>query len=458
MKTMKKALICVIFFNLCNLCYCNLCYSQSNNGVVIDKIIAKIDNQIILKSELEISYLQYTASPDFVGAGSEAVSENLKCELFESLIINKILLAKAEIDSVTVENKVVADQLNRRMEFFIAQIGSEEKLEEFYDKSIEELKNELRKQVKEQLILQKMQNNITQKIKITPAEVKKFFNKIPRDSLPYFSTEVEVAQIVRFPQVSREQKIQAKIKLKKIRERILNGEDFVTLAKEYSEDPGSAKLGGELGFWKIGELAPEYEAAALNLKPSEISKVTESQFGFHVIQLIERRGNEYNSRHILIKPNSSVLDIELPEHYLDSIRALILADSMMFEKAAKEFSEDQATNSNGGFLFDANTGSTKLPLDQIDPVIFFTIDTMKTGTISPPVSYKTQDGKEALRIIWYKSRIPPHQANLKQDYQKIYTATLDNKKNQALADWIEKTKAEVFIDIDEEYGYCDLMN
>ena len=287
-------------------------YSQSNNGVVIDKIIAKIDNQIILKSELEISYLQYAASLSDEQAGSYAVSENLKCELFESLIINKILLAKAEIDSVTVENKVVDDQLKRRMEFFVAQIGSKEKLEEFYDKSIEELKNELRKQVKEQLILQKMQDNITQKIKITPAEVKKFFNKIPEDSLPYFSTEVQVAQIVRFPQISREQKIKAKIKLKKIRERILNGEDFATLAKEYSEDPGSAKLGGELGFWKIGELAPEYEAAALNLKPSGISKVTESQFGFHLIQLIERRGNEYNSRHILIKPNSSVLDIELP--------------------------------------------------------------------------------------------------------------------------------------------------
>lgn len=433
-------------------------YSQSSNEVIIDKIIAKIDNQIILKSELEISYLQYFASLSPEQAREDVAEEKLKCRIFESLIINKILVAKAEIDSVIVENKVIEDQLDRRMEFFIAQIGSEEKLEEYYDKSIDELKSELRLQVKEQLIIQEMQDNITQKNKVTPSEVKKFFNKIDKDSLPYFSTEVEIAQIVIFPKVGRAQKIQAKIKLQKIRQRILNGEDFAAMVQEYSHDPGSAKVGGELGFWKIGELAPEYEAAALNLKPNDISDVIESQFGFHLIQLIERRGNEYNSRHILIKPNSSILDVDYTEKFLDSIRSIILADSMMFEKAAKEFSEDQETNGNGGFLFDPNTGSTKLSLDQVDPVIFFTIDTMKTGTISPPVLYKTQEGKQALRIIWYKSKTPPHQANLKQDYQKIYTATLENKKSHALVEWIEKAKSDVFIDIDEEYNYCNLMN
>lgn len=434
-------MICFFFFILpC------LSYSQ-----VIDKIIAKVDNEIVLKSELEVLYLQYLAN------NSTADPTELKCKVLESLLINKLLLAKAEIDSVGVEKTMVDDQLNRRMSYFVQQIGSEKKLEEYYGKSISALKEDLRKQVKDQLIIQKMQDQITGKVKVTPAEVRRYFNSIPKDSLPYFSTEVEVGQIVRVADISREQKLDTRKKLEKIKERIQAGEDFCELAKQYSEDPGSAKNCGELGFFKKGDLVPEYEAVALKLKAGEISGIVESDYGFHLIQMIERRSNEFNSRHILIKPNSSQKDLSVAEFFLDSIRTKILRDSLSFSKAAKDFSADKATVANGGFIFDEKTGTSSIPVEELDPSIFFIIDTMKVGNVSKPMRFKMEDGTEAIRIIYYKSKMPPHQANMVDDYQKIYKASLNEKKNKELSKWFDKTKGEVFIDIDKEYQNCNIL-
>lgn len=437
-----------------NLLFVIILFTGKAIGQPIDKIIAKVDNQILLRSELELAYLQYTAQQQNL---ESANPEDVKCHILETLLINKLLLAKAEIDSVTVDKEAVDEQLDRRMQYFISQAGGDaKKLEAYYNKSIDELKKELRKGVKDQMLIQKMQDNITSKIKITPSEVKKFFSEIPKDSLPFFSTEVEVGQIVRVPDVGKDQKYAAKAKLEKIKERILSGEDFCKLAETYSEDPGSAKQCGELGWFKRGELVPQYEAAALKLKPGEYSPIVESQFGFHFIQLIERRANEYNSRHILIKPNFSVRDIGSTSHFLDSLRSLILNDSVSFEKAANDFSADRTTKNNGGFFLDANTGSTKIPYEEIDPVIFFIIDTMKAGGITPPLPYRMADGTEGMRIIYYKSKTPPHQANLVDDYQKIYKATLTEKKNITLNQWFDKNKSDVFVDIDPEFKVCKI--
>ncbi|HEY8402731.1 MAG TPA: peptidylprolyl isomerase [Cytophagaceae bacterium] len=425
-------------------------FSFRINAQVVDKIIAKVDNQILLKSELEMSYLQYLAS------SQASQTPNLKCQVLESLLINKLLIAKAAIDSVTVDKSVVEDQLNRRMDYFIHQIGSQQKLEEYYGKTIEQLKSELRVQVKEQMLIQKMQDNITSKVTITPKEVKNFFNKIPKDSLPYFSSEVEVGHIVITPQISREQKMEARKKLELIREKVLAGDDFCKFAKIYSEDPGSAKQCGELGFFKKGDLVPEYESAALRLKPNEISNVIESEYGFHLIQLIERRANEFNTRHILIKPVSSTKDLSYSTKFLDSIRTLILKDSITFEKAAKKYSSDKATVGSGGFFLDEMTGSSKISVEDLDPGLFFTIDTMEAGEITQPIPYRTPDGVDAVRIIYLKSKTPPHVANLRDDYQKIYLAALNEKKAKAVNEWFDKTKGEVYIDIDDEYKDCEL--
>src|SRR5690606_6482213 len=225
----------------------------------------------------------------------------------------------------------------------------------------------LRKQVREQMIVQKMQDVISQKVKVTPSDVKKYYNSIPKDSLPYFSTEVEVGQIVKQPLIGREEKLAAKAELESIKQRILKGEDFCSLAKIYSEDPGSAVACGELGFFQKGTLVPEYEAVAYRLKPGELSVVTESEYGYHLIQLIERRANEVNTRHILIKPKSSDSDIANSEKYLDSLKRRSLSDSISFEKAAKEYSDDKITQDNGGLMVDSKTGFSQIPMENLDP-------------------------------------------------------------------------------------------
>lgn len=418
--------------------------------VQLDGIVAKVDNYIMLKSEFDLAYLQA------LSAGVQT-SEDLKCKIFENILISKMMLAKADIDSVVVEEKMVEDQLDRRMEYFINQIGSEKKLEEYYNKPIEKLKNDLRRQVKEQMIAQKMEDKITSKLKITPKDVKNFFESIDKDSLPLFSAEVEVAQIVKKASVGKTQKNLAKQKLEQIRQRIMNGEDFGTLAKQFSEDYASARGGGELGFFNRGELVPEYEAASFKMKPGEISPVIESQFGFHVIQLIERRGNQYNTRHILIKPGSSEIDLESTKNFLDSLRTAILNDSISFTKAAKLYSDDRETKTNGGFFIDEETGGGRVPVDKIDPGVFFVIDTMKIGNISKPLPFRLEDGSQAMRIIWYKSKIPPHYANLKDDYQKIAKATLESKKEEILEEWFIKAKNDVYMDVYDPFKNCEIL-
>ncbi|HRH33925.1 MAG TPA: peptidylprolyl isomerase [Catalimonadaceae bacterium] len=425
--------------------------AQLKSGPVVDKIVAKIDNQILLKSEVELGYLQ--AQQQKTGIPPAA----LKCKVFEQLLVNKLMLAKADIDSVTVEENMVDDQLNRRMNYMIQAIGSKEKLEAYYKKSIEQFKAELKKEVRDQMLIQKMQDAITRNLKVTPAQVKKFFNAIPKDSLPFFSTEVEVGQIVRFSKISRTRKQEARQKLEELKKRIQNGEDFGFLAKAYSQDPGSAPDGGNLGFWGRGAMVPEYEAAALKLQPNELSEIVESAFGFHLIQLLEKRGNEYSSRHILIKAEAGEEDHMAAFHTLDSLRNALIKDSITFEAAARKYSEDRESLNTGGYLTDNETGSTHIATEHLDPGIFFTIDSLKPGSFTKPLPYKSPDGKRGARILYFKSKILPHEANLKQDYTKIQAATLEQKKAESIKNWFKKTKGEVFISRDKDYSDCEVF-
>ncbi len=438
----NKYSACILFLVLFNL---------GAQAQMIDRIIAKVDNYIVLESELNIAVEQFKANMENVSPSE------VRCKVFETLIINKLMLAKAEIDSIVVDRAAVDEQLERRMQYFISQVGGADKLEAYYGKSLDDLKADLRKQVKEQMITQKMQDNITSKIKVTPGDVKKFYSEIPKDSLPYFSTEVEVGQIVKKAFVSKSQKSIAIKKLSDIRERIVNGENFAELAQLYSEDLGSGKLGGEIGFMKKGDLVPPYETAALKLKPDELSGIVESEFGYHLIQLIARRGNEYSTRHILIKAASSKKDISSSALFLDSIKTEISKGNLDFSKSAKELSDDKLTGANGGMFQDATTGDTRITLENIDPALFFVIDTMKVGTITKPIIFQMEDGSEAVRIVYYKSRTAPHQANLKDDYQKILTATQEEKKNNAINLWFDKTKSEVYIDINQDYKDCQIL-
>ncbi len=418
-------------------------------GKSIDRIVSKVDNYIVLQSEVEALY------EDMIANGMKGAD---RCQALQNLVVQKVLVAKAEIDSVTVDDKEVEAQLDRRMDYMVrTQFGSPEKLMEAYGKSIETLKSELRKQLREQLLSQKMRETITGTIKITPSEVKKFYNNLPKDSIPYFPTEVEVGQIVKIAKVGKEQKEEVRARLNQIRDRALKGEDFAALAKQFSAD-GSAQEGGLLQMSKRGEMVPEFEAAAFKLKKGEISPVIESEFGFHVIQLVERRGDEYQARHILLRPNYSAVDLQEVERTLDSLRTLIVNDSITFEKAAKLHSEDKATAPSGGMISDVNTGSTRIFTDNLEPGVYFAIDTMQVGTVSKPIVYRTDDGKSAMRILYYKTKIAPHQANLKDDWQKIYEAALNEKRARALNDWFVKAKEEVFIEIDEDFSFCRILS
>ena len=344
------------------------------------------------------------------------------------------------------------------MDMILSQSGrTADELEALYGKTLEQVRMELREQIREQMIVSKMEEEMTKGIAVTPSEVKRFFSKIPKDSLPYFSASVEVAQIVKIAEVSEEQKNRTRSELMDIRNKILAGEDFATVAKKYSDDPSVLSNGGEMGWSARGRMVPEYEAMAFKLKPKEISMPFESAFGIHIMQLIERRGNEYNSRHILISPKPSAEDLNKATRYLDSIRTLIVADSMTFQKAAKEFSDDVQTKGNGGFFSDRD-GGLNLTVDELDPIVFFKLDSMEVGKVSEPITYRTDEGKDAVRILFYKARTPPHQASLEQDWTKIQTATLNEKKDKILQKWFQKARADVFINIDPEYDNCGILD
>jgi len=426
--------------------------SRPRGQQILDGIVVKVDNQIILRSDIEGIMAQEMAR-----AQGKPLPPDLRCKVLQSLVLNKLMLARAEVDSVTVTDTRVNSELDRRMNYFVQQVGSEKKLEEMYNKPVRALKEDLRSQVRDQLVQQEMQEKISGKVAVTPREVKEYFDKVPKDSIPYFSTEVEVGQIVIPAQVNDKAKQEAIAQLNDLRGRIQAGESFETLAKQYSQDPGSGAQGGYLGFFKKGELVPEYEAASRKLEPGQMSPVVESQFGFHLIQFIERKGDSYSTRHILLKPATGTADASVAASKLTKIRTQILKDSISFAKAAKEFSTDKGTSGNGGLLANRQDGGSRMPLDKLDPAIFFVIDTMKVGHITPPMPYRTDDGKEAMRILYLKSNTPPHQANLLDDYQKISQAALAQKKNRALDDWYEKNRNTVYLEVAPEYTECKVL-
>lgn len=417
-------------------------------GISINKVIAKVDNYYILRSDLEELILQYKAQ-------NQPAPNN--CQALESLVVRKMLLAKAEIDSVLVDDKDVDKQVSAKMEYMAKRFGSEKNIVEAYGKSIEALKSELRQAEKDEMTAQKMQAQITDAIKVTPSDVKKFFNSIPKDSLPYIPAEVEIGHIVRFAKVTKAQKEELRARLLEYKERVLKGEDFGSLASAYSEDLGSAEKQGDLGFAKRGDMVPEFEGAALKLKPNEISDPIESEFGIHLIQLLETRGAEYRARHILLRPDYNRMDLTDPTRILDSLRKII-PDSVKFENAAKRWSEDKNTADAGGLIKDQNSGSSRLPLDaSMEYSLYMMIDTMKVGTISAPMNFRTEDGKTAMRIIYYKSRIEPHTANLKDDFEKLTNIVLSNKKTKAIDEWFKKAVSDVFIKVEPEYQGCKIF-
>lgn len=416
---------------------------------VIDKVVGIVGGELILLSEVEEQHA-------LMSAQNGQLPEKARCGIMESIMVNKLMLNQAKLDSVEVADTEVEAQLNARIDRILSFMnGDVSQFEAYYGQSINEVKEQFREDLRNQITVERMRSNILSSVTVTPSEVKKFFNRVPADSLPYFNSEVEVGEIVHKPQVNPAERKKAIDKLEKIRERIVEGgEDFAELAQTFSDD-ASARVGGDLGWAKRGKFVPEFEAAAYRLEDNEISDVVESEFGFHLIQLLERRGNSIHVRHILVKPEITDADLEKAQNHLDSIRNLIMWDSISFSLAVKRYSnEDVQSYNNDGRIINPATGNTFFEIGDLDPDIYFTIDTMQVESISAPFEFAGPTGETMYRIVQLQSRSSPHRANLQQDYSKIQTAAIESKKNEFVNSWVEDKINATYISVDGIYDGC----
>ncbi len=418
---------------------------------VIDEVVAVVGANYVLQSDIEAQYIQFRMQGGITDARAT------RCQILEDLLFNKLLLNQAELDSVVVTDDQVNQTMEARFRYYIQQFGSQEKLEQFYKKSILEIKEEFRGPVREQLMVEEVQNTILKDLKVTPSEVRAFFNSLPKDSIPTIDTEYELNRIVKEPSINKEELEATRERLKSLRDRIVKGESFSTLAVLYSEDPGSARKGGEVGFMGRGQLYPEYEAAAFGLKKGEISDIIKSRAGYHIIQLIERRGEQINTRHILLMPKISDSDIIQASRLLDSVAGLVREGKMTFEEAALKYSDDPG-KINGAQMVNETTGNTRFLAGQLDPKVFFAIDKLQPGEISRPVNSMNEEGKQTLSIYMLKTRTEPHRASIKEDYSTIQEWALNKKRGDVIDKWIAEKISKTYFRINESFRDCNFKH
>ncbi|HOJ66955.1 MAG TPA: peptidylprolyl isomerase [Paludibacteraceae bacterium] len=420
---------------------------------VIDEVIWIVGDDAILKSEVEEQRLraQYEGVP---------IQGDPYCVIPEQIAIQKLFLHQAQLDSIVANESTVNSQVEARLNYFVSQIGSKEKMEEYFGKKTTELREDLRQIIREQMIIQQMQQKLVGDINPTPAEVRRFFKQLPEDSIPVVPAQVELQIISYQPPVSQQEINRVKQRLLDFTERINSGNaDFSVLARLYSEDVESAKRGGELGFLGRGQLVPEFAAVAFNLQdPKKVSRIVETEFGFHIIQLIEKRGDRINCRHILLRPRISEEEKEKALHTMDSIANLIRSGKITFEQAVMYYSQDKNTALNAGLMLNEKTGTSKFEYQDLPPEISKIAYNMNVGEISNPfIMIDPKTHKEVIAIVKVKSKIPNHKANLVDDYQLIKTFYENKKKEEFLRDWIIKKQKETYISIDPAWRNCEFQ-
>lgn len=426
-----------------------MAYAQpGTGGTIAEGIVAVVGNNIILKSEVEGNF--------------EATSRQLerqgititKCNIVEDQLMEKLLLHHAEVDSVIVDNSEVEQNVNRRIQALVAQVGSEEKLEEYYGKSIAQIRAELMPLMKNQLTAQRMQFSITQDVEVTPTEVQEFYESIPRDSLPLINTEVELAQIVVYPTVDQEAEQAAIDELLSIKERIENGRSFSAMAIIKSEDPGSSRNGGLYEGIRRGQFVKEFEAVAFNMQPGEISEPFRTVYGYHIVLLEEKRGEELDLRHILIKPDVNMNNLNEARLILDSLQSAIENGTITFEEAVEEYSEDDGTRYNNGMLMNPQTGDTKWDISNLDQATFYAIQGLEEGGISEPARWTDIEQQDAYRLIRVVNKVEPHRANMRDDYGRLRNIALQQKQSRVMSEWVEEKIKETYIRINPSYYDC----
>jgi len=429
---------------------------QDPLGMVIDDVIAVIGEDLILKSELENKMLEITAANQI----PENEIETAQCSVLDQLILNKVLKTHALRDSLIVGPDQIEYQMDARLQQLISQLPSARAFEEYYGKTVNQVKADLRPFVIDALLAETKRDEVISDVKVTPAEVKRFFYRIPSENLPYYNAEVELLQLVMYPKPSEEEKEATREKLQDIKQQILDGADFSLFADSLSQDPGSAARGGDLGFFRKGQMVGNFEDVAFKLAPGELSRIVETDFGFHLIQVLEREDESVRARHILMKPEVAEKKFEDLEEEMREIYSQIESDSLPFEFAVDLYSEEEQTKAMGGLLFNPKTGTSYFEIDELlefNPEMYLAIDDLEEGDVSEPVEFEDRYGRKAYRILYVQKQRDAHRMNLENDFEVIKERALEIKQNERLYTWLNTATRDVFIAIEPQYRSCPNM-
>lgn len=425
------------------------CFALFGQGLVLEKVVARVGGEDIFYSDIQELYA-YALAQD------PSYPQSLQCDILEKLLTTKLLVDQAKLDSILVLDPEVDAEVDRKMDYILGQMGgNEETFINFYGKTPLEHKESMREPMREQMIEGRIQQKLISTVEITPVEVIQFFENIPSDSLPFLPAEVEIAEIAINTMISDDVKQAAREKLEKVRSRIVDdGESFAELASLFSDDLGSGQNGGDLGWAKRGSYVPEFEAMAFSLEPGEISEIIETKFGYHFLELQERRGNNIRVRHILIKPEITDEDVAKTKSHLDSVANLVNMDSISFELAVRLYSSDEMQSySNAGRLINTNTGDTFWETGQLPYQIYFAIENLEEGGISEVIEFEER-GDRIFKIIQLQTKTKPHKASLETDFAKIKQYAKESKKNIYFNEWMEQKVNSTFISIEGGFKSC----
>lgn len=437
-----RNLIFIFFISL------NLYSLAQNDTIIVDQIIARVGDEIILQSDIEATYQQWLQMGNYA-------NQQAKCTIFEDLLIQGLLLNQAKIDSIIVTDAELDMQVNARVDMFIQQIGTIEKLEDYLNKPLHEIKEGMKRSLKKQLVADQERNLITEDVTVTPSDVAVYYSGIPADSLPLIDDTYEIRQIVIYPKLTPDIEQITIDQLNEHRDKILNGTRFESLARLYSKDDGSAGKGGELGFMNRSELDPDFAAVAFSLDTGEVSEVFKTQFGFHIVQLIERRGEKVNVRHILLRPFIPANVQAETVKFADSLKNLVLNDSISFADLARIYSEDDRTKNSGGLFYNPMTESTKFKITELPPTMKYDVINLNQGEISRPIVTTDDAGNTVIKLYMIERKIPAHVANLTDDYKLIYDMALSDKQNDVFEEWVAEQIKDLYISIDQQYRNCN---
>lgn len=434
------SLLCLLWVSIAT-------YAQDN---VIDEVVWVVGDEAILKSDIEEERIR----AQYEG---EKLDGDPYCVIPERLAIQKLYLHQAAIDSVEVSESEVLGRVEQQTNFYINQIGSKEKMEEYFNKTTTQIREQLRDNIRDGLTVQEMQKKIVGDIKVTPAQVRRYFKDLPSDSIPYIPTQVEVQIITIEPKIPQAEIDRVKGQLREYTERITSGNtQFSVLARMYSEDPGSAMHGGEMDFVGRGMLDPAFANVAFNLTdPKKVSKIVESEYGYHIIQLIEKRGDRIKVRHLLLKPRVAEEDLMAATARLDSIADDIRNSKFSFEEAATYISSDKDTRNNHGLMPNKESGTSKFQMQELPPEVAKMVDKMNVGEISKAFTMINEKGKEICAVVKLKTRINGHKATITDDYQQLKDVVLGKRRAEKLDKWIREKQKSTYVRINENWRNCD---